>query len=84
MPGIFKVDATYNSASSRATHDQQITIFAQASRIARKAEIVFIRDKMSLAADMVTEIEKALVPERIRSRLSNSSRYLTNMVILCR
>jgi hypothetical protein len=59
MPGIFKVDAAYNSASSRATHDKQIRIFVQASRIARKAEIIFVQDNISLAAEMVTKIEQA-------------------------
>lgn len=62
MPGIFKVDASYNSASARATHDKQIRIFVQASRIARKAEILFVPDKIFLAQEFTTKIEQACGP----------------------
>lgn len=62
MPGIFQVDASYNTASSRAAHDQQIRIFVQASRIVSKAEIVFVQDRLSLAPEVIREIEKACGP----------------------
>ena len=52
--GIFKVDASYNAPpSTRHLPDQQIEIFVHASRVARKAEILFTQDKLSLAPELV-------------------------------
>lgn len=62
MPGIFKVDASYNSTASRSMHEQKIEIFVHASRMVRKAEIIFVRDKLSLEPEMIAKLEQACAP----------------------
>jgi MAC/Perforin domain len=84
VPEIFKVDASYSDASAISTYDRTVQIYFQASQLVPKVHVVFNRNDITLAPELVTTIQKASSgkPEDLLAKLEDYGHFVALSKIL--